>query len=292
MDGLHEDEFYHLSRYKEIFLELQNELLVAFPSRIVMKQSLISKLEYNSGEDLWTAKIGDGDDVFCKNVFIASGSHPKVDIAGFIPPCASIPLEVPLNEGPELNEFITSSDIVAVVGSSHSAALSLRNLYSLPIKPLQIIHIRNRPFLMAIESPDKDVIVNDNLGLKGKVAEWISEFYVRSSLYPPMKILEYDECTFDAAFFKKNGITKCILAIGYERNSLPNIYIDGTELNPVSIFSECHTANLNAGCAKIPRVYGAGIAFPQKIYTKEGSTELNIGIWKFAKQLKETFKNM
>ena len=210
LDDMREDnEFYHLGRYRELFLELQNELLNGFSSQLTKRSGLVSALERHTTTGFWTVKMDRECDIFCRNVFITNGSHPKLDIdQGFVPPCPRVSLEVALNEDPKLNELVTPSDTMIAVDSSHSAALSLRNLYSLSNKPSRIIHIRKRPLLLAIDVTRKGISINNNLGLKGRTAKWVLALYDTASLDSPVEIGDHDEAVVcDAAFFERNGIT-------------------------------------------------------------------------------------
>lgn len=70
----------------------------------------------------------------------------------------------------ELN--LKNEDNIAVIGSSHSAMLCLKNLWELNMRPKITNFYRSElKFALYLEN---GTIINDNSGLKGEVAEWVN----------------------------------------------------------------------------------------------------------------------
>ena len=71
------------------------------------------------------------------------------------------------------------------------------------------------------------------------------------------------------------GCTQLVTAVGFQRNQLPEITVDGKLLRDV-------TYDPHGGAIIQGRLYGAGIAFPEEVIDRElGIREPNVGLLKF-----------
>lgn len=188
----------------------------------------------------------------------------------------------------------TQPTTIAVIGASHSAILVLRNLYNLATSPdqeFQNLRIKwfTRHELRYAEERD-GWIKRDNTGLKGEVATWAKENLEADTL-PTSDVSKYLEKVKTSTETEKDDYEKhlpgchCVVqAIGFTKNKLPAIERDGT---PLEITYNHETSEfVDAEGKTIRGLYGAGIAFPEKVVDPEGTTEYAVGLWKFMKYLK------
>ena len=76
------------------------------------------------------------------------------------------------------------------------------------------------------------------------------------------------------------GCTKLVTAVGFQRNTLPSITVDGKPLKDVTY--DAHSGAIIPGS-----LYGYGIAFPEEIKDPEyGHKEPNVGLLKFMKYIR------
>ena len=198
-----------------------------------------------------------------KNVFLATGSHPKT--LQCPENCTEIHLDDALS--PDLlKTLVQSGDRVAVVGSSHSAILVLRNLSEIPG-----IEVKNfyRDELKYAEYKT-DYILYDNTGLKGDTAKW-----AKHELENVQNISRFHESEYE------NGVKDCnkiIFAIGFERNDLP---VEGN-----ITYNETNGQLWQNGCL-MEGMFGFGIAFPEKVVDPESNVEFSVGMWKFVRYIRD-----
>ncbi|KAK4495335.1 hypothetical protein PRZ48_013666 [Zasmidium cellare] len=196
---------------------------------------------------------------------------------------------------------------IAVIGASHSAVLVLRNLSNLALSTKSDLHIKwfTRHPLRYAEYED-GFIARDNTGLKGEAAVWAKENLEPETLpsSPISKVLtkiDYEK-GHEEEVYKAHlpGSDFVVQAIGYNRDPLPTLKIVTSngktkEITPYfdhdkGVFnyvreSDCGTIG---DLARLPGVYGAGIAFPQRVVDKKyGHEEFNVGFFKFMKAAKQ-----
>ncbi|QSZ36307.1 hypothetical protein DSL72_007433 [Monilinia vaccinii-corymbosi] len=239
-------------------------------------------------------------------LFLCTGSHPTRDgipdksAQGIVsldldtclnPKRLKLALNRLMEESPKKDEKFT----IAVIGASHSAILVLRNIYNLaanpPIEIFRNIRIKwlTRHELRYAEERD-GWIKRDNTGLKGDVAIWakgnleidklptsqVSKCLEKVKISPESEQEDQDK--------HLQGCDCVVHAIGFTKNDLPVIERDGTALE---INYDHETSGFVDAEGKIIRgLYGAGIAFPEKVVDPEGTTEYAVGLWKFMKYLK------
>ena len=74
--------------------------------------------------------------------------------------------------------------------------------------------------------------------------------------------------------------TRLVTAIGFRRNALPAITVEGKPLTNV-------THDVHSGAIIPGSLYGYGIAFPEEVTDPEyGHQERNVGMWKFMKYVR------
>lgn len=231
----------------------------------------VISLEYN--DKVWHVNV-QSENSQCstqtaKSVYLATGAHPKTlsDIN------SSLSLECALDFDC-LGRFINSKPRhknVAIVGNSHSAVLVMRNLHALRV-PFTVY--AKRPFIYA-QYVSEDHIINDDTGLKGLAAQWAKEHE------HDLKIIQ---CKGEEDW-KKRGHSIIIGAIGFERNELPNLIIDGFNCQVVGYDGE--TAVVHTSPCRASHLFGYGIAFP-KISKPPFETAPQVGLWKFMRYILET----
>jgi len=181
---------------------------------------------------------------------------------------------------------------IAVIGASHSAILVLRNLYILASSThphLRIKWFTRHPLRYAEERDGW--IFRDNTGLKGEVATWARENLEEDALSKSdvSRYLEKISTTReeeDHDYHKH--LPKCthvIQAIGYSRNPIPTFKKGVRELNPE--FDSLTGGFKDAQGEEVKGLYGAGIAWPNKVTDPEGNVEFAVGLAKFMSFLKK-----
>ncbi|KAG0157376.1 hypothetical protein PDIDSM_4561 [Penicillium digitatum] len=183
---------------------------------------------------------------------------------------------------------------VAIVGASHSAILAILNLTKLAqtSHPLLRISWFTRHPLRYAEYQD-GWILRDNTGLKGLAAD-----FARSELEDEKlptsragQVLAKIDCAggqeIESAQYHKH-LPACdylVQAVGYTRTSLPDLSKNGVPL--LMSFDHDNGTFHEPGCsAVIPGLFGAGIAFPERVVDPHGNEEYAVGFWKFMKFLK------
>ncbi|KAJ5250393.1 hypothetical protein N7489_000803 [Penicillium chrysogenum] len=183
---------------------------------------------------------------------------------------------------------------IAIVGASHSAILAILNLTRLAqtSHPLLRISWFTRHALRYAEYKD-GWILRDNTGLKGLAAD-----FARSELEddklptsPAGQVLDKIDCAggpeIESAQYHKY-LPACdylVQAVGYTRTSLPALSKNGAPL----LMSFDHDTGMfhePGRSSDIPGLFGAGIAFPERVVDPHGNEEYAVGFWKFMKFLK------
>jgi hypothetical protein len=210
---------------------------------------------------------------------------------------------------------------IAVIGASHSAVLVLMNLSHLALttKPdLKILWFTRHPLRYAEYDGHGHVIARDNTGLKGQAAVWARENLEEGNLASSSvgKVLEkisYPKGDEEAVYAKHltHGVEFVIQAIGYQRNPLPTIKLSPSsssssssssketeeEVTPIfdhdkGVFSYNPSSSSSSSSdpsknLPLPGLFGAGIAFPERIFDKKyGHEEYNVGFFKFMKAVR------
>jgi alpha-1,3/alpha-1,6-mannosyltransferase len=223
--------------------------------------------------------------VLCTGSHPATGPLPVTDIK-------EIKLDPALK--PSLLKSLLPKDTpttIVVIGASHSAILVLRNLYILASSThphLRIKWFTRHPLRYAEER--EGWVFRDNTGLKGEVANWARE-NLEEDVLPASDVSKYLEKITTTREREEhdyhNHLPKCthvIQAIGYTRNPIPMLKKGVKKLNPE--FDSLTGGFRDVQGEEVKGLYGAGIAWPNKVTDPEGNVEFAVGLAKFMNFLK------
>jgi len=227
--------------------------------------------------DVWNVS---GQGITSRKVILTPGSHPKrSSLIDRYPHLQEIDLDTSLKPS-ALTNAIPPGSVVGIVGASHSAILALKNVYELASDDIRIVNFHRSPLLYA--EYREGWILHDNTGLKGVAADW-----ARAILAPEQDPrirrvnLKTDDRTETQIYDEELAqCTHLISAIGYAMNELPSIRVDGEEVTPEFDALTGRFKEKKSGRA-LPGLYGAGIAYPERVTDREGNVESAVGWLKF-----------
>lgn len=206
--------------------------------------------------DLWNILTTNDQTIKAKNVVLATGSYPKemdLHIKG-----THIPLDIALNKN-QLQQVVNKDDVVAVVGSAHSAVLILKYLCDFGVK--KVYNFYNKQLLVETST---GMMINPMLDLFGVAAKWAREVL---AIEPPQN-LERLQSTAENLEKILPTCTKTIYAVGYQPNNLPEI-------------KESTAYQYDKNGIIGPRLFGIGIAFPEMKERPDGQIEAKVGLTSF-----------
>ena len=214
---------------------------------------LLTSLEFH--DDQWY--VGTKNNlVRSDHVVLATGSHPReVHYEGV----QQIPLDQALDKS-ILSTLITPNDTIGVIGSAHSALLIVKYLTELPVK--KIINFFNKSIMYP--TPVNGGIAWPESGIKGELATWCQNVLTKN---PPANLMRVFN-TPDLFKMWLPSCTKVIFAGGFDRNELPAINGD------LSIYEQYNCSSGIIG----PRLFGIGIAFPEKKIDALGNAQYMVGL--------------
>ena len=183
----------------------------------------------------------------------------------------------------ELQAFLsenTNIKQVAVIGSSHSAALAAMHLLKAGVSVTQFMDKEYRFARQSVTSDGKIVTLFDNTGLKGDVAQFTktiladeksgkSQYQGRLTRYIGVNREQTNSLI-------KEHLTECshaVACIGYEA-------VNTLTINGVPVSSLQHN-NITMEIDGRKNLRGIGIAFPQQVKDASGEKELAVGVGKF-----------
>ena len=225
-----------------------------------------------------------------QNLVLCTGSSPMSMTLPTSSPIA-ISLDVALDRKKLRSSLSTAEDVVVgVIGTSHSAIVALMNLYELATETHPRLQIRwfVRSALSYAVHMD-GWILRDNTGLKGASADFAREHLEEDKL-PRSRVQQYvtkvdcPDAGDESMRPQLSACTHVVQAIGFKRESLPRLSIDGADLQKVTYDPEKGSLQNERG-QLVPHLYGAGIAFPERVTDPAGNTEYAVGMWKFVKYL-------
>lgn len=82
------------------------------------------------------------------------------------------------------------------------------------------------------------------------------------------------------------GCTHACQAVGYKVDALPELRVEGRTVAPRFDHVTGGFADGEDG-ARIPGLFGAGIAFPERVVDPEGNVEYAVGLFKFMNFMKK-----
>lgn len=190
------------------------------------------------------------------HVILATGSHPRqIQFEGV----QQIPLDMALDKT-TLATYLKPDDVVGVVGSAHSALLIVKYLTSLPVR--KIINFYNKSIVYP--TPVNGGVAWPESGIKGELATWCQTILTHN---PPANLMRI----FYTPELMKMWLPTCskiIFAGGFERNELPTI--NGS----CSAYDNYDKSSGIIG----PRLFGVGIAFPEKKIDSLGNAQYMVGL--------------
>ena len=146
-------------------------------------------------------------------------------------------------------------------------------------------------------------ILRDNTGLKGEAAAWAKanlepdpDSYERSDVRNYIERIDYEAGTEKDSFAQYlPGSDYVIQAIGYRNDPMPALRTTkGKEIEPQFDHEKGSFKYVQeSDCGKIgnlvqlPGMYGAGIAFPERVKDPHGNVEMAVGFFKFMKFVKK-----
>lgn len=189
----------------------------------------------------------------------------------------------------------TTPTTVAVIGASHSAILALLNLVTLARQSHPHLRVKwfTRHPLRYAEYMD-GWILRDNTGLKGQAADFARAQLEDDKLAasPAGKVIEKIDCgggeAREAAQYRAHlpDCSHIVHAVGFTRDPLPQLARDGETLSLEFDHSSGKFHERGDGPV-IPGLFGAGIAFPERVVDPYGNVEYAVGFWKFMSFLKK-----
>lgn len=248
--------------------------------RVTSIASVVSHLSRKN--DKWHVP---GGEVGADRVVLATGAHPRPNpLAEDYPHVTPLDLDTALAPS-VLRKAVPKGSKVGVIGSSHSAILALKNLYDL--KDVQIVNFYRSPLLYAIYK--EDWILYDNTGLKGTAADWAKKVLEeKKSAERLQRVNIKEDSRSEKQIYDKElkDCTHLLSAIGYDNNELPKIEVDGGQCEP-SFNPLTGTLHASRGNQEVLKgLFGAGIAFPERVTDPEGNVESAVGWMKFMKFVK------
>jgi len=231
----------------KIIVDPLQDITTYLQTKITSFQTRMKSL--NSFDDYWYTELESGMTIRSRHVVLATGSHPRT--LDYSCKC-EIPLDIALDKS-QLAKNVSHEDIIAVIGSAHSAILVLKYLSELAVT--RIINFYTKP----IEYN------HDENGLGGETAQWAKEVLEKN---PPRNI----DRILNTPETLKTWLPLCnkiIYACGFERNELPPI--NG---KPITSYDD------KSGVIA-PRLFGIGIAFPEISKEDSNSSFARIGLVQF-----------
>ncbi|KKY19383.1 hypothetical protein UCRPC4_g04543 [Phaeomoniella chlamydospora] len=138
-------------------------------------------------------------------------------------------------------------------------------------------------------------ILRDNTGLKGAAAEF-ARAHLEDDVLPHSeagKFISKHDCSGgyekEIMTYEENlpGCTHIVSATGFTPDAVPLLSQDGRNLhNADLVYDNLNGGFMNKKGEQIKGLFGAGIAFPERVTDPLGNQELNVGMWKFMKYLK------
>ena len=239
-----------------------------------------------------------------QRLILCNGSSPNNDpLPVYIPNIQVLDLDAALSPT-RLSATISPLGpmTIAVIGASHSAVLVLMNLYALAASAKPDLRVRwlTRHPLRYAEFMD-GWILRDNTGLKGEAADFARqniepEVFAQSNVSKYISRIHY-ETGDEEGTFEENlpGCNFYVQAIGYSPNPIPTLRTNrGKEITPYFDHEKgsfTYVKESDGGeigdLARLPGLYGAGIAWPERVVDPHGNVELAVGFKKFMNFVKK-----
>ncbi|PYH46655.1 uncharacterized protein BP01DRAFT_381680 [Aspergillus saccharolyticus JOP 1030-1] len=296
MAKLDQDKTCHLHHAADVVCAL-TEGITKMDS-VLACRGTVTAANLSEQTSIWTVRIKlqdsqDEVDVITPRLVLCTGSSPTE---------VTIPISEPHIERLDLDLVLKPSELIthlphnkpldiAVVGASHSAILALLNLVELARSSHPALRIKwfTRHPLRYAEFMD-GWILRDNTGLKGLAADFARQQLEDDKLPQSEagRFINKVDCGGgqEAAQYQRvlPSCSHIVQAVGFTRDPLPELSINGRplELDFDSVSGGFYDAN-----GRIVRgLYGAGIAFPERVVDPYGNVEHAVGFFKFMKYVK------
>lgn len=235
-------------------------------TKVVSVQGELQQLREKNAR--WECILSSSSSFVASNVILATGAVPRtLPFHQSFPSIEVIPITTALNPS-LLCSSVTSSDTIAVFGSSHTAIILLKTLLErTPVK--KVINLYREPLRYALYMDNW--ILFDDTGLKGDTARWSRE-NLHGDLPDRLERVFSDEKSV-AHYLPL--CTKVIYATGFDRREI----VLGIEGLPPR-----HAYNAHCGIIA-PGLFGCGIGYPEERTDKYGNVEMRVGLWKFMQYL-------
>jgi hypothetical protein len=247
-------------------------------------EGIITEIEQAKDGLRLEIKLPDGtiNHLITKRIILATGAEPRtLELPNYItvidPNIAFIESE--LAQYLEKNPNIKT---VAVIGSSHSAALATMHLLKAGIHVIQFMNKEYKFATPAIASDGTRYTQFDNTGLKGEVAKFTQQLLNDTSAGLGKYTGKW-ECYIgdDVDILLKTYLPECthaVACIGY----LPanRLKINGLPLSEFK-HDKITTQMMGKDGKHIPGIFGIGVAFPLEVKAISGEIEPAVGVGKF-----------
>ncbi|KAJ5677391.1 uncharacterized protein N7477_003024 [Penicillium maclennaniae] len=301
---LDQEKTCHLHYAADMIRDLTDGLIKMDPVHAYRGFVTAANLVEKTSNNKWTVRIKRHDsedelEIETSRLILCTGSHPTkipVPIPGL--EISRLDLDTVLKPS-ELAEVLPKSrpSTVAVIGASHSAILAILNLVTLARESHPHLRIKwfTRHPLRYAEYMD-GWILRDNTGLKGLAADFaraqLEDGVLDTS--PAGQVLEKIDCGDgkEAEMYSKY-LPQCshiVHAVGFTRDPLPQLVKAGRPF-AMEFDHESGQFHERAGGEAIPGLFGAGIAFPERVVDPYGNVEYAVGFFKFMKFLKRVTPN-
>lgn len=317
---LPQDKGCELSKAADLCLMLTDGL--AKENDVQQHMGKVTQATFDKQTSHWTVALDDGAPVVTPNVVLCTGSSPVTQPLPIVDQLKdlrlrSLHLDTALTPSILAKTFDPEEPAtVAVIGASHSAILVLMNLFNLASTSHLNLRIKwfTRNKLRYAEYMD-GWILRDNTGLKGQAAQWARENLEEDGVFERSPVSKYVKKVWmkreeeDAVYkIELPGCTHIVQAVGYKRDALPRLAItegNGAPAEPLEVIYDNLTGrfvkSLPAGSAAtsmastasdakandekefVPGLFGAGIAFPERVTDPYGNVEYAVGFFKFMK---------
>lgn len=266
----------------------------------VSAANLTERSDSGSDTPTWTIRVTQKDtstdlQIETARLILCTGSHPTtVPLPISDPSLQRLDLDLVLKPSALAKHLRADIPITtAVVGASHSAILALLNLINLHDTSHPQLRVKwfTRHPLRYAEYKD-GWILRDNTGLKGMAAEFARSQLEDDKLAtsPAGKVVTKIDCgggrEAEAEMYARHlpGCDYIVQAVGYTRDPLPQLKKEGA---PLAIeFDHGNGRFHQTGGTDVPGLFGAGIAFPERVVDPLGNVEYAVGFFKFMKFLK------
>ncbi|KAI0395725.1 hypothetical protein F5Y17DRAFT_422731 [Xylariaceae sp. FL0594] len=306
LEKLPQDQGCYLSYAADLCLMLTEGLTKR--ADVEPRHSQVTKATLDERTNTWTVGLENGQTVTTSKLVLCTGSEPRPDEPSITKDShathiRSIHLDIALTPSKLAKTFDPAAKhTVAVIGASHSAILVLMNLVNLASSSHPHIRIKwfTRNPLRYAEYKD-GWILRDNTGLKGQAAEWAHQNLDDQAFphSPVSKIIKKVWTAENEQEMYRAELPQCtdiVQAIGYVQNPLPALDIikaDGSRSTPSIAydpsngrFQDNAVSSKSSTQQYIPGLFGAGIAFPERVKDPYGNVEYAVGFWKFMKFVK------